>query len=178
MGAKPPPNTLQLAWVCYKLVIGKNRRVLPKHVFLRMGSIWKMGRSSDRGNSSRGDARLFYLYDFSEEIGFPACGRFMCFFDMFRDSLKKQQKKGKNHENIHGRENRYLFLEIIEITSKGAHRDDSDSGGPMSSPSSIWSPFVKKSVLNKLSKQTCFVVTTQHSVLILNTKYSILGTEY
>ena len=49
---------------------------LPKHVFSRTGSIWKMGRSSDRGISSRGDARLFYFDDFSEKIGFPARGRF------------------------------------------------------------------------------------------------------
>ena len=56
---------------------------LPKHVFSRMGSIWKMGRSSDRGNSSRGDARLFYFYDFSEEKDFPDCGRFMIFRTCF-----------------------------------------------------------------------------------------------
>ena len=44
-----------------------------------MGSIWEMGRSSDRGNSSRGDARLLSVYDLSEKIGFPARGRFMIF---------------------------------------------------------------------------------------------------
>ena len=44
-----------------------------------MGSIWKMGRSSGRQNSSRGDARLFYFHDFSDTIGFPARGRFMIF---------------------------------------------------------------------------------------------------
>ena len=57
----------------------QNQGFLPKHVFSRTGSIWKMGRSSGRQNSSRGDARLFYLYDFSEKIGFPARGRFMIF---------------------------------------------------------------------------------------------------
>ena len=59
---------------------------LPKHVFSQMGSIWKMGRSSDRGNSSRGDARLFYFDDFSIEIGFPAGGHFKIFrmfFEIF-----------------------------------------------------------------------------------------------
>ena len=35
--------------------------------FSRMGSIWKMGRSSGRQNSSRGYARLFYVYDFSDK---------------------------------------------------------------------------------------------------------------
>merc|ERR1711903_275519 len=45
----------------------QNRCFLPKHVFSRMGSIWKMGRPSSRQNSSRGDARLFSFYDFSEK---------------------------------------------------------------------------------------------------------------
>ena len=40
-------------------------------------------RSSDRGNSSRGDARLFYFHGFSEEIGFPARGHFMIFRTFF-----------------------------------------------------------------------------------------------
>ena len=56
---------------------------LPKHVFSQMGAIWKIGRSSDRGNSSRGDARLFYFYDLSETDGFAAHGRFMTFRTFF-----------------------------------------------------------------------------------------------
>ena len=55
-----------------------------------------MRRSSDRGNSSRGDARLFY--GFSEKIGFPARGHFMIFrtfleiFDEKRVFPKMTQK--------------------------------------------------------------------------------------
>ena len=63
--------------------------VLREHVFSRMGFIWKMGRSSDRQISSRGDARLFYFHDFSEKIGFPARGRFHDFCDIFRDFYEK-----------------------------------------------------------------------------------------
>ena len=45
-----------------------------------------MGRALDRGNSSRGDARLFYFHYFIEQIGFPARGRFHdvpSIFEMF-----------------------------------------------------------------------------------------------
>ena len=44
-----------------------------------MGSIWKMGRSADRENLSRGDARFFVLCPFvsqTKKNGFPAAGRF------------------------------------------------------------------------------------------------------
>ena len=35
---------------------------LPKHVFSRLGSIWKMGSSSDRQNSSRGNTFFIYFH--------------------------------------------------------------------------------------------------------------------
>ena len=54
-----------------------------KLVFSRLGSILKMGSSSDRQNSSRGDARLVYLYPFPEKLGFPARG---CFHEFGRFS--------------------------------------------------------------------------------------------
>ena len=41
--------------------------------------MWKMGRWSDHENPSRGDARLFYVSGFPEQIGFPARGRFQAF---------------------------------------------------------------------------------------------------
>ena len=50
-----------------------------------MGSIWKMGRSSDRDKLSRGDARLFELHHFAEQKNaFPARGRFMMFRTCFK----------------------------------------------------------------------------------------------
>ena len=64
-------------------IASKTDVFLPKHVFSRMGSIWKMGRSSGRQNSSRGDARLFDVYDFSDKHSFPARGRFMIFQTVF-----------------------------------------------------------------------------------------------
>ena len=41
-----------------------------------MGSIWKMGSSSRREISSRGNARLFDVYHCSEKNSYPARGRF------------------------------------------------------------------------------------------------------
>ena len=46
------------------LVISDNY-LLQKNI-LRLGSIWKMGRSSDPENASCGDARLFYVYQFPD----------------------------------------------------------------------------------------------------------------
>ena len=70
-------------FLCMHTNYKQNRWFLPKHVFSRMGSIWKMGRPSGRQNSSRGDARRFYFYDFPEKNGFPAHGRFMTFRTFF-----------------------------------------------------------------------------------------------
>ena len=47
--------------------------------------MWKMGSSSDRGNSSRGDARLVYFFiDFHKEKLFSGPWTFHDLSDMFR----------------------------------------------------------------------------------------------
>ena len=43
-----------------------------------------MGRSSDRQNSSRGDARLFYVYEFLEKTVFQPEDVFMKYVDVSR----------------------------------------------------------------------------------------------
>ena len=62
----------------------------------RMGSIWKIGRSSDRQNPSRGDARFFYV-SFSRNNGFPAAERF---HDFDRFSLFVSQNWCRSHRRV------------------------------------------------------------------------------
>ena len=52
-----------------------------------MGSIWKMGRSSDREHSSRGDARIFhFLIIFQEKTVFrPVDVSMICVFSVFEN---------------------------------------------------------------------------------------------
>ena len=68
-GRRRDPQRVLVLIATHKLCI------LSKHVFSRLGSTWKMGSSLDRGNSSRGNARLYFVYNFLENIGFPARGR-------------------------------------------------------------------------------------------------------
>ena len=51
--------------------------------------------------------------------------------------------------NVHRLENQFLLRN--HKNKKDAHRHDSNFRGPMTSPSSIWSPFVKKRTLAKTS---------------------------
>ena len=50
---------------------------MQKQFLSRIGSLWKRGRSSEREDVSRGDARLFLLYDFPEILVFPPLDVFM-----------------------------------------------------------------------------------------------------
>ena len=54
------------------------------------------------------------------------------------------QKNDQNHEHVYRPETMFFFSKKKCTNEKGAYRHNSDFGGPMSSPSSIWSPFVKK----------------------------------
>ena len=53
----------------------------------------------------------------------------------------------KSHETSTGRKTVFVLENYTNKTD--AHRQDLNFGGPMSSPSSIWSPIVKKTSFNK-----------------------------
>ena len=74
---------------------------LPKHVFSRLGSIWKMGRSSGRQNLSRGNGRLFYFRNFPEKNRFSGPWTFHDFSDIFRDFWRKMTCS-KNDPEVSG----------------------------------------------------------------------------
>ena len=67
---------------------------------------------------------------------------------------QQSRKMTENHGNVHGPENR--FCHGNNGNKKDAHRHDSNFHGPMTSPSSIWSPFMKKRVLKPFSKMKPF----------------------
>ena len=75
-------------------------------------------------------------------------------------SLKNSNNVGKSW-NVHGPENRFFLRN--HKNQKDARRHNSTFRGPMTSPSSIWSPFVKKRVLAKSSILLLIVVHAQES---------------
>ena len=75
--------------------------------------------------------------------------------------VKKTQNLTGNHGNVHGPENRFNLEN--NGNTKDTHRHDSNFRGPMASPSSMWSPFVKKRVLAKTSFSLVIAVHAQGS---------------
>ena len=67
--------------------------------------------------------------------------------------VKNLEKRPKGHETSMGRKT-VFFLGNHE-NNNDVHRHDSNFGGRMAFPSSIWSPFVKKRVLAKTIDFTC-----------------------
>ena len=64
---------------------------------------------------------------------------------------EKLQDMSNNHEKLTNRKTE-LFMENNN-NKKVTHCNDLNCDGPMISPSSIWSPFVKKCVLTQMSKK-------------------------
>ena len=79
---------------------------------------------------------------------------FWVIFGQTHFSSKITKKCRKNHETSAGRKTVFFFVFGMGggTNKKDAHRHDSNFHGPMTSPSSIWSPFVKKRVLNNFSE--------------------------
>ena len=65
----------------------------------------------------------------------------------FRKHIVLGKQNNKHHENLHRPENRFVLGN--NENTKDAYRYDSILYGPMSSPPSMWSPFVYKCALNK-----------------------------
>ena len=66
---------------------------------------------------------------------------------------QKYRTMSENSWNVRGPENRSFLRN--HTNQEDAHRHNSNFGGRMTSPSSIWSPFVKKRVWAKSIDFTC-----------------------
>ena len=83
--------------------------------------------------------------------------------------VKNLEKRPKSHETSMGRKT--VFFLGNHKNKNDVHRHDSNFGGRMAFPSSIWSPFVKKRVLAKnidfaCNWCACTRVLCMHKILV------------